>query len=468
MNSIQTATGPLQPSEIMFYRNIKKTAIVLVILARLGRPTGPTEIARILDITRETAQAHLESLDTTGLITRSGIRDGWKLTDDGRQLVLQLNAASMLEETHMHAFGTQPHELTLHTQAAGATTPALGPLLTVLDVSENPTFEPGQAAQNERMSEKPTLNVGNSDIQTLKKIEEEISKNLIIDSSSTLLRETNVGKSDIAISVATLLEHSELLFAPNSVLTIGLALEKIDADLALGWLAQAWSESSRLNNPAGLVYARLKAADCPKPKPKYYYEPLKYLPREYLVQVGLAEPETYRCDDCKLDFGTDYEAWLEHHEEIDAPRLAEQGRIERQQMLDEMQARKKAEYDQLEAERAARKLAELDAKVKSQGCYFKYPTEAISALAWLFEKEPEKQTKARELFGRALDFEVVDSYTYNACCRSADLAQALREGWQDEAERAEQHYPGLRMVFRHGMQKLDPETNQVKTIWLEE
>lgn len=291
--AIQTTRGTLTPFEIQRYRNIVKSAIVLIVLWRLGRPSGSSEIAKILDINRETVASHLESLGLIGLVTRTDMRGGYRLTDDGQQLMLQVPGGYLLDETIANAFGSQPHELTLHKNEAGSTTQALPEPGMVIDVSENPTFTQGE---NTRMSEFPTFNVGNSDIQTLKKKKEEINLK-DSDSSTSFLRASNVGNSDIQVSARVLVENSEILFEPQAVIMRGLDLEALDTGLVLGWLAQAYSERGNLANPAGLVYARLRSTDCPRPRRKYLDEPYRYLPRAYLDAVGLQVDDALRLDE---------------------------------------------------------------------------------------------------------------------------------------------------------------------------
>lgn len=286
--AIQTTRGALTSFEIQRYRNIVKSAIVLIVLWRLGRPSGSSEIAKILDINRETVAGHLESLGLIGLVTRTDIRGGYRLTDDGQQLMLQVPGGYLLDETHLHAFGSQPHELTLHKNEAGSTTQALPATGMIIDMSENPTFNQGE---NARMSEFPTLNVGNSDIQTLKKKKKKEEINLKDSSSTSFLRARNVENSDIGIPAKILLEHSEMLFEPQTVIMRGLDLDALDFDLVLGWLAQAYSERGHLTNPAGLVYARLRDNSQPKPRRKYMESPFQFLPRAYLDAIGVIADE---------------------------------------------------------------------------------------------------------------------------------------------------------------------------------
>ena len=78
----------ITPDETRIFRLLKRTAIVLLLLLRLDKPTGETEIARTLEIDNETARTYLRSLADIGLIARANYHHGWILTCAGRQMVL--------------------------------------------------------------------------------------------------------------------------------------------------------------------------------------------------------------------------------------------------------------------------------------------------------------------------------------------------------------------------------------------
>ena len=78
----------ITPKETRVFRLLKRTAIVLLLLLRLDKPTGETEISRILEIDNETARTYLRSLADIGLIARANYHHGWILTCAGRQMVL--------------------------------------------------------------------------------------------------------------------------------------------------------------------------------------------------------------------------------------------------------------------------------------------------------------------------------------------------------------------------------------------
>ena len=122
---------------------------------------------------------------------------------------------------------------------------------------------------------------------TLKKLEEESSLFKEKDSSSSL---RDAGKiSTNSPTVEELLEASEFLFE-QPVVKRGLPVEKLTPGIVLGWLAQVYDKPGHLNVPASMVYSRLREGEMPKRK--YLDEPEKYLPKNFLIEVGLAEPET--------------------------------------------------------------------------------------------------------------------------------------------------------------------------------
>ena len=88
----------LQPSEIALFRGLGNTALLFMLLVRLDRPAGETELAEILNSSRNTVHAQLRSLSMLGVIARSGYRNGWILTVAGRQMVLGTDQPAALPE----------------------------------------------------------------------------------------------------------------------------------------------------------------------------------------------------------------------------------------------------------------------------------------------------------------------------------------------------------------------------------
>lgn len=78
----------LTTQEIIQFRLIKKMAVILMVIFRLGRPVGPNEISEILEIDRHTASKYMKSALSLGLLTRPNYHEGYTLTIDGKQLIL--------------------------------------------------------------------------------------------------------------------------------------------------------------------------------------------------------------------------------------------------------------------------------------------------------------------------------------------------------------------------------------------
>ncbi|MGE5223315.1 MAG: MarR family transcriptional regulator [Omnitrophica WOR_2 bacterium] len=74
------------PPAIQLLHLIKKTAVVLMLLFHLGRPSGETEIASLLAMDISTTRRALRSLEQAGFVIRSQIRNGYSLTEFSRQL----------------------------------------------------------------------------------------------------------------------------------------------------------------------------------------------------------------------------------------------------------------------------------------------------------------------------------------------------------------------------------------------
>lgn len=333
MSAIQTANGQLSPREIQMYRNLVKTSIVVILLSRLGRPSGSTEIASILGISRDTAASYLESLNMIGLVTRTDYKGGYRLTDDGQQLMLHVPAGYVLDETH--APSQEPHVLTLHQTESSTTTKALLPgkatseIPTFVDLSfsdgsrhlseiptdpgvQKPALEPQTSefpTLECHLSEIPTLNVENSDRCSLKKEEESLT--LKNKESSSFFKSANVEIFDTGLILA----KTDMLFS-EPVISTGLKLDELPGEFVLGWIAQAYDQREHLKLPAGLVYSRLRDEKHPAPKPKYAESPESFLPAEYLHAIGCGPAPVFGCDECEKEFGSaeDLEShWQKEH-----------------------------------------------------------------------------------------------------------------------------------------------------------
>lgn len=76
----------MDPEEIDILSAIKRSAVVLLLLARLGRSAGEKEIAGLLKMNQETVRYHLRSLHNLGLISRNTQHNGYSLTRSGKKL----------------------------------------------------------------------------------------------------------------------------------------------------------------------------------------------------------------------------------------------------------------------------------------------------------------------------------------------------------------------------------------------
>ncbi|RPI32293.1 MAG: hypothetical protein EHM70_09300 [Chloroflexota bacterium] len=73
--------------QIQLLRSLKKTAVILLLMAWIGRPTGETEIASILEIGICTARRYLVWLERAGFIRRDRFHAGFQLANEGFRLL---------------------------------------------------------------------------------------------------------------------------------------------------------------------------------------------------------------------------------------------------------------------------------------------------------------------------------------------------------------------------------------------
>jgi len=92
----------------------------------------------------------------------------------------------------------------------------------------------------------------------------------------------------------------------------GLPLDAIRPELALGWIAKAYDDREKLRfAPAGLVVARLRDIEKPRPPKKYLKNPTQYLPDEYCEALRLAKYECKSCIDEKFSTRAKLEAHVQ-------------------------------------------------------------------------------------------------------------------------------------------------------------
>jgi hypothetical protein len=78
----------MTPEQLTIIRQIRKTSIVLIVMFNLCRPTGETEIGRILELSSKSARDKLDSLERLGLVVRRGRFASFELTPNAFELGL--------------------------------------------------------------------------------------------------------------------------------------------------------------------------------------------------------------------------------------------------------------------------------------------------------------------------------------------------------------------------------------------
>ena len=269
----------LTPKEVAVLRSLKKTSIVLLLIFRLDRPVGRNEIASILDLDPATASNYLKSLSRLGLINRTDYRDGYILTAGGRQLVLgqSQNLSRALSPVYS---GTQDAadnaQQDLRMKAQSPVNPGTAVVADSAQQDLSETIDPGDS--------KVEISPFQRGFSPLSKEEEEESINLIKESSSSSSTKVEISPFRKIPSMAILLNFSNLLFGEgNHVRDFGLPARP--PEIVLGWLAQAYSDRSKLSKPAGLAYLGMKRGDVPRTQ--YMEHPESYLPADFLQAVGL-------------------------------------------------------------------------------------------------------------------------------------------------------------------------------------
>jgi predicted transcriptional regulator len=226
--------------------------VLILMITYDPQPVGRDLLAAHAAISKPTAAQYLDDLARLDLIIRQGVREGYVLTNFGRQLVMSFAL----------------------TQKAG-----------------QPEILELEAENSE--SQKFLLN-------PLKK------ERIINDSESDSFLLSSGAESKIL----TLLENTGLLFDGHVVNDHGLPIERLTETVVLGYLAHALQQK-RLAAPAAFVYMRLKSfgtAQWKNPSANCMRDYLSILPAEYLKAVGLL---TFKCE-CGAEFGADEAAFGKH------------------------------------------------------------------------------------------------------------------------------------------------------------
>jgi hypothetical protein len=214
----------LPPAELMLLRDLKKTAIVLMLFIRFDpRPLGRNDVVRLLDIAEHTAQKYLDDLSMHGLISRTGYRDGYALAANGKQLLLgQLPTLQQFDKCESANFA--PSNDGYSPESA--------------NIALSGAFERVESANIAPSETLVVVDINNN--------------SLLVDSTS----EPESANFAPLISLSSVLAITPKLFSGSVVSSSGL--ERIDPMQALKWIAYAWVERENLTAPCGLIYARLK------------------------------------------------------------------------------------------------------------------------------------------------------------------------------------------------------------------
>lgn len=222
--------------EIMLYGNVRyQRAGWLIPLFLRVSPLGRDDVVECTGISEATAAKYLGDLAQLGIIVRQGYHDGYVLAAGGKQLVAQ----ELLEAGAPTAVVVEPAES------------FKGAICTFDSVKES---------------------VINTDSV--------INSDLTEDSD-----QSSVTEQGAICTFEKIITHTDILFGDAVELN---GLGKRDFNFTLGWIAQAYNQqgNGRLRSPAALVYAKLKRAT-DRPQKKYFEDPTKHLPDDYLVAIGL-------------------------------------------------------------------------------------------------------------------------------------------------------------------------------------
>ena len=77
----------LARNEILNFRLLKRSSILLLLMLRINRPLGSVEASALLEMHRTTAADYFTSLVKMGLAERVSWRDGFVLSARGRKLL---------------------------------------------------------------------------------------------------------------------------------------------------------------------------------------------------------------------------------------------------------------------------------------------------------------------------------------------------------------------------------------------
>jgi len=157
---------PLSIEEKLIYRNVKRAAILWLLMMRLDpRPVTESDAAEILQIDRGTARKYFKALVDVSVITRLGRYDGFILSESGRQMVLPLELRHLAERAASGKVRFAPSDLFNNTEEFKEEDIFKSLLLIKGEgeiptlEGEIPTFGPENAAPVDKPVEKPVDNL---------------------------------------------------------------------------------------------------------------------------------------------------------------------------------------------------------------------------------------------------------------------------------------------------------------------
>jgi hypothetical protein len=242
-------------------RSIARTAAVLLVAAQIdhfhpGRAIADYEIADILEADKRTVIKQLRSLSAAGLVLEQ--QDGrYVVTPNGRHTLFGWSDGQLLQPTN-------------------------------LSIEETKIYDDAQ----------------NVHAQNVLHDDDDINSDSDSESSSSVTERTKC---------ARMLEATHLLFTGGAVNPI--TDKELNPQWVLAWIAKAYTDRRKLTNAQGLVWSRLQRDV--RPPLQYLKNPEDYLPREYLVEIGLEEQSveetetTPVMDDNEYDGVGRHRVWLE-------------------------------------------------------------------------------------------------------------------------------------------------------------
>jgi hypothetical protein len=228
----------LPPNETAIARGVAKSAAVFFVMILIerynaGRATSEYELAALLRMDTRTVHRQLTGLSAIGLVTSQA--DRWMLTPEGRGTLFAENPQPTLlsieESEHSLSAGEIPAQIVHHD-----------------------------------MNDDELIKINDT-------------------SSSSITESTNCAKT------LQILKSTALLFDESVYITP--ALQRLDSDFVLGWVAKAYADRARLHNPLGLLYRRLmEFTDLPV---MYQKNPTRGLPALFLREIGMI-PEAEKAE----------------------------------------------------------------------------------------------------------------------------------------------------------------------------